>query len=190
MVPFMFVSMKATPNRWKTTGTKKIYDNPWIEVTEDQIINPSGKPGIYGKVSFKNLAVAIIPLDQHQNTWIVGQHRYTLNEYSWELPMGGVPFSEDPLVGAQRELREETGITAKEWSLLLKMHTSNSVTNELAYTYIAKDLSIGTPEFDETEDIQIKKIALTELLELVMAGEITDGLSVGSILKIARILGL
>jgi 8-oxo-dGTP pyrophosphatase MutT (NUDIX family) len=186
----MFVSMKATPNRWKTTGTKKIYNNPRIEVTEDQIINPSGKPGIYGKVSFKNLAVAIIPLDQLKNTWIVGQHRYTLNEYSWELPMGGVPFSEDPLVGAQRELREETGITAKEWSLLLKMHTSNSVTDELAYTYIAKDLSIGTPEFDETEDIQIKKIALTELLELVMAGEITDGLSVGSILKIARILGL
>jgi len=186
----MFVNMKATPNRWQTLSTRKIYDNPWIEVKEDRIINPAGKPGIYGKVSFKNLAVAIIPLDREQNTWIVGQHRYTLDQYSWELPMGGVPFDEDPLIGAQRELREETGITAAKWNLLLSMHTSNSVTDELAYTYVAEDLTIGDPEFDETEDLQIKKVPLTELLELVMAGEITDGLSVASILKIARILGM
>ena len=186
----MFVIMKATPNRWQTISTKKIYDNPWIVVNEDRIINPSGNPGIYGKVSFKNRAVAIIPLDRHQNTWIVGQHRYTLGQYSWELPMGGVPFDEDPLIGAQRELKEETGITAAKWDLLLKMYTSNSVTDELAYTYVAKDLTIGTPEFDETEDLQIKKVALTELLDLVMAGEITDGLSMASILKVARILGL
>ena len=182
--------MKATPNRWQTLGTRKVYDNPWIEVKEDQIINPSGKPGIYGKVSFKNLAVAVIPLDEQQNTWIVGQHRYTLDEYSWELPMGGVPFDEDPLIGAQRELKEETGITASKWDLLLKMHTSNSVTDELAYTYVAEDLTLGEPEFDETEDLQIRKIAFSELLELVMAGKITDGLSVASILKLARILRL
>ena len=182
--------MKATPNRWKTLSSKKVYDNPWIEVKEDQIINPSGNPGIYGKVSFKNRAVAIIPLDKDRHTWIVGQHRYTLDEYSWELPMGGVPFDEDPLIGAKRELLEETGIQANQWRLLLKMHTSNSVTDELAFTYIAEDLTIGTPQFDETEDIQIKKIALVELVDLVMEGKITDGLSVGSILKLARELGL
>ena len=182
--------MEPTPNKWQTLQSKKIYDNPWIEVQEDKIINPSGKPGIYGKVIFKNLAVAIVPLDQNLNTWIVGQHRYTLDEYSWELPMGGVPFHEDPLLGAQRELQEETGITAKKWTPLLKMHTSNSVTDELAYSFIAEDLTIGPPSFDETEDIQIKKLPFAEVVELVMDGEITDGLSMGSILKLARQLNL
>jgi len=186
----MFAVMKPTPNKWRTLDSKRIYDNPWIEVQEDQIINPSGKPGIYGKVIFKNLAVAIIPLDEEMNTWIVGQHRYTLNEYSWELPMGGVPFNEDPLLGAQRELLEETGITATRWSTLLKMHTSNSVTDELAYSFVAKGLTLGTPQFDETEDLQIKKLPFTEVVDLVMQGDITDGLSVGSILKLARQLEL
>ena len=186
----MFVPMKATPNPWKTLSSKVVYDNPWIAVQEDQIINPSGNPGIYGKVSFKNLAVAIIPLDQQQNTWIVGQHRYTLDQYSWELPMGGVPFEEDPITGAQRELLEETGITAERWTPLLEMHTSNSVTDEFAIAYLARELTIGTPQFDETEDLQVKKIPFSELVELVMNGRITDGLSVGSILKAARILGL
>lgn len=180
--------MKATPSRWQTLGSKRVYDNPWIEVKEDQIINPSGKPGIYGKVIFKNLAVAIIPLDADYNTWIVGQYRYTLEEYSWELPMGGVPFNEDPLLGAQRELLEETGISAKKWTPLLKMHTSNSVTDELAFCYIAEDLEMGPTKFDETEDLQVKKLPFQEVVELVMQGKITDGLSIGSILKLARIL--
>lgn len=186
----MFAVMEPTPNKWQTIRSKKIYDNPWIEVQEDQIVNPSGKPGIYGKVIFKNLAVAIVPLDPNLNTWIVGQHRYTLDEYSWELPMGGVPFAEDPLLGAQRELQEETGITANKWTPLLKMHTSNSVTDELAYSFVAEDLAIGPPSFDETEDIQIKKLPFEEVVGLVMDGKITDGLSMGSILKLARQLNL
>jgi 8-oxo-dGTP pyrophosphatase MutT (NUDIX family) len=186
----MFATMKSTPNRWQTISSEMVYNNPWIEVHEDQIINPSGKPGIYGKVTFKNLAVAIIPLDQEGYTWIVGQHRYTLNEYSWELPMGGVPMDEDLIIGAQRELLEETGITADKWTPLLKMHTSNSVTDELAYTFIAEDLTIGKPQFDETEDLQIKRVLFNEVLEMVMDGIITDSLSVGSILKLARQKGM
>ncbi len=186
----MFVPMKATPNPWQTISSRVVYENPWIEVKEDQIINPAGNSGIYGKVGFKNLAVAIIPLDPHGYTWIVGQHRYTLDLYSWELPMGGVPFHEDPLIGAQRELQEETGITALKWTTLLEMHPSNSVTDEYAITYIAEELTLGTPQFDETEDLQIKKIAFAELVELVMAGGITDGLSVASVLKAARVLGM
>lgn len=181
--------MNPTPNRWQTISSKKVYENPWIEVQEDQIVNPSGKPGIYGKVKFKNLAVAIVPLDKQHNTWIIGQHRYTLDEYSWELPMGGVPSDEDPLVGAQRELHEETGITANKWTRLLEIHTSNSVTDELAYAFIAEDLTLDIPKFDETEDLQIVKLPLKEVLDMVMEGKITDGLSVVSILKIARIKG-
>ncbi|GJM27853.1 MAG: hypothetical protein DHS20C17_04880 [Cyclobacteriaceae bacterium] len=186
----MFAGMKATPSRWQTLESKKIYHNPWIEVIEDRIINPSGKPGIYGKVIFKNRAVAIVPLDEDLNTWIVGQHRYTLNEYSWELPMGGVPYDEDLLQGAQRELLEETGISAAKWTPLLKMHTSNSVTDELAYCFIAEDLAQGPTQFDDTEDIQVKKLPFKEVLGLVMRGEITDGLSICGILKLARKLEL
>ena len=181
--------MKPTENRWKTISTKKVYDNPWIEVLEDNIINPSGNAGIYGRVNFKNLAVAILPIDREEYTWIVGQHRYTLNEYSWELPMGGVPLEEDLITGAKRELLEETGIEALKWTRILKLHTSNSVTDELAYTFIAEELTIGKPQFDETEDLQIKRLPFKELLELVLEGEITDGLSVASILKFARIKG-
>src|SRR5210317_201272 len=99
-------------NPWKMLSTKRIYDNAWITVDEHQVLNPSGNPGIYGKVHFKNLACGIIPLDADHNTWIVGQYRYTLNDYSGEIPMGGVPVGSDPLVGAKRELKEETGITA------------------------------------------------------------------------------
>jgi 8-oxo-dGTP pyrophosphatase MutT (NUDIX family) len=102
--------------------------------------------------------------------------------------MGGVPFNEDPLLGAQRELLEETGISAKKWTPLLKMHTSNSVTDELAFCYIAEDLEMGPTKFDETEDLQVKKLPFQEVVELVMQGKITDGLSIGSILKLARIL--
>ena len=186
----MFVLMEATPNPWQTLDSKVVYKNPWIEVQEDRIINPSGNPGIYGKVSFKNLAVAIIPLDEQHNTWIVGQYRYTLDQYSWELPMGGVPFEEDPLIGAQRELLEETGIKALKWTNLLELHPSNSVTDEFAITYIAEELTHGTPQFDETEELQVKKVSFEELLEMVMSGSITDGLSVASVLKAARVLGL
>lgn len=187
---FMFATMKYTPNPWQTISSKKVYENPWIVVQEDQIINPSGNPGIYGKVMFKNLAIAVMPLDQENHTWLVGQHRYTLNQYSWELPMGGVPFDENIIQGAQRELLEETGITAGKWTQLLKMHTSNSVTDELAYTFIAEDLTIGEPQFDDTEDLQISRLPLSEVLEMVMQGSITDSLSVASILKLARLQGL
>jgi 8-oxo-dGTP pyrophosphatase MutT (NUDIX family) len=181
--------MKPTKSRWKTISTKRVYDNPWIQVQEDKIINPSGNQGIYGKVSFKNLAVAIIPIDQEDYTWIVGQYRYTLDQYSWELPMGGVPHDEDLISGAKRELLEETGIIAKKWTRLLELHPSNSVTDELAYTFIAEDLTIGSPRFEETEDLQIKRLPFRELLDLALTGHITDGLSVASILKYARIKG-
>ena len=181
--------MEPTPNRWQTISSKIVYDNPWIEVQEDQVINPSGNPGIYGKVKFKNIAVAIIPVDHQGHTWVVGQHRYTLNEYSWELPMGGVPFNEDPVKGAQRELLEETGISATKWTELLRLHTSNSVTDELGYTFIAEDLTMGVPQFDETEDLQIKKFPIQKVLDMAMKGLITDGLSIASLFKFARVRG-
>ncbi len=182
--------MNKPPNKnpWKKISGKKIYENPWITLEEDQVINPGGGKSIYGKVSFKNYAVGIIPLDENNHTWLVGQWRYSLNEYSWEIPMGGGPKEEKILASAKRELKEETGLTAKSWEELLKMHTSNSVTDEVGFAFVAKDLTEGETAFEETEDLLIRKLPLSEAVQMVMTGEITDSLSMIAILKLSKLL--
>ncbi|MEP4533831.1 MAG: NUDIX hydrolase [Cyclobacteriaceae bacterium] len=167
-----------------------IYENPWLRLDEDEVINPGGGISHYGKVHFKNLAIAIIPLDEDQNTWIVGQWRYALNEYSWEVPMGGGPLEIDRLESAKRELKEETGLTAKKWTEFMKVHTSNSVTDEVGYAFLAEGLTEGETEFDETEDLEIKKLPFKELHEMALDGRITDGLSIVAILKLGRMLNI
>lgn len=179
--------MAEYENPWKTLSGKKIYENPWIELTEYQVINPTGGEGIYGKVSFKGKAVGIIPIDEDGNTWLVGQYRYTLNEYSWEIPMGAVPDDESFEAGALRELKEETGLVAEKLEFLCKIHTSNSVTDEVGLVYVATGLTQGETEFDDTEDISVRKISFQEAFEMVMDGRITDSLSVAGILKYARL---
>src|ERR1700749_713022 len=114
-------------NPWQITGEKDVYDNPWINLTEYQVLNPSGKPGIYGKGHFKNIAIGILPLDDELNTYLVGQFRFAPDEYSWEMPEGGGPLGIDPLASAKRELLEETGLVAGEWIEIQRMHLSNSV---------------------------------------------------------------
>lgn len=180
--------MKENP--WKTQKVKKIYENPWIKVEEHEVLNPAGKEGIYGKVHFENLAMGIIPIDDNLNTWLIGQYRYTLNEYSWEIPMGGGPIGVDMLLSAQRELKEETGLIANKWTKIMKIHTSNSVTDEVGWVYLAEDLTHGETEFEETEVLRIKKLTLKEAVEMVMREEITDGISVAGLLKAARLLNL
>jgi 8-oxo-dGTP pyrophosphatase MutT (NUDIX family) len=177
-------------NPWKIIESRQIYENPWIKVQEDQVLNPSGNPGIYGTVHFKNKAIGIIPIDAEQNTWLVGQYRYPLDEYSWEIPMGGGKIGIDILESAQRELKEETGITAKKWTKIARIHTSNSVTDEEGFVFLAEELTLGETEFEDTEDLQIKKLTLHEALEMVMRDEITDSISVAGLLKVARMYGL
>ncbi|WP_268036677.1 NUDIX domain-containing protein [Algoriphagus sp. PAP.12] len=176
-------------NPWKTLRKKSIYQNPWIHLEEHEVLNPAGKEGIYGKLHFKNKAMAIVPIDEEGNTWLVGQYRYALDEYSWEIPMGGGPIGLDLLESAQRELKEETGLTANKWTEVLRIHTSNSVTDEEGFVYLAEELSQGETEFEETEVLQIKKLPFSEVVEMVMRGEITDSISIAGILKVARILG-
>ncbi len=175
-------------NPWKTIAKKFIYSNPWIRVEEHQVINPGGGPGIYGQVHFKNKAIGIVPLDRNLNTYLIGQYRYTLEEYSWEIPMGGGPEEDDLLLSAQRELREETGLSANMWTNILRIHTSNSVTDEEGFVFLAEELSEGETEFDETEDLQIQKLPFVEAVAKVMSGEITDGISIAGILKVEKIL--
>jgi 8-oxo-dGTP pyrophosphatase MutT (NUDIX family) len=178
-----------TDNPWITKKSTDIYQNPWIKVEEHEIVNPAGKDGIYGTVHFKNKALAIIPFDEKGNTWLVGQFRYPLNLYSWELPMGGGPIGGDVLESAKRELREETGLMAEKWTEIMKIHTSNSVTDEEGIVYLAENLTQGETEFEETEILLIRKLPFSEVLEMVMNGSITDGISIAGILKAARILG-
>jgi 8-oxo-dGTP pyrophosphatase MutT (NUDIX family) len=180
----------AEENPWQRLSSREIYENPWIKVEEDQVINPRGGRGIYGRVSFKNRAIGIIPLDETQHTWLVGQYRYTLEAYSWEIPMGGGALDVTPLAAAQRELKEETGLVAQKWMNLMRIHTSNSVTNEEGFIFIAEELEQQETEFDETEDLQIRRLPLSEALAMVMDGRITDSLSLAGILKVARLQGI
>lgn len=176
------------PNPWKKLTEKTVFDNPWIRVETHDVVNPGGGKSIYGKVHFKALAIGILPIDQEGNTWLVGQWRYTLNEYSWEIPMGGGDLAIDPVESAKRELKEETGLSANQWSELLKLHTSNSVTNEVGYAYLAQDLTEGETAFEETEDLEVRKLPFWQAHEMVMSGHITDSLSVATILKYGVIL--
>ena len=179
------MSKDGIKNPWTTLSGEIKYDNKWIRVTEYQVINPGGGKGIYGKVHFKNVGIGIIPVDKDLNTWLVGQYRYTLNEYAWEIPEGGAPLDEDPLEAAKRELKEETGITAEKWTLLTKLHTSNSVTDEVAYIFLAEDLEQCDNELEETEaDLKVKRIPLREAIDMVMRGEITDSMSIIGMLKV------
>jgi 8-oxo-dGTP pyrophosphatase MutT (NUDIX family) len=181
--------MEQHPNPWKTLSTRPLYDNPWISVREDQVINPKGGKGIYGVVHFKNKAIGIIPVDEEGYTWLVGQYRYALEEYCWEIPMGGGPLAIDILESARRELKEETGFTAAKWTMIARIHTSNSVTDEEGFVFLAEGLTPGETAPEETEDLVVRKLHLREAVAMVMDNRITDSISVGGILKAARLLG-
>lgn len=180
--------LDETHNPWQTLHTEVKYQNPWISVREDQVINPHGGRGIYGVVTMKNRALGIIPVDNEGNTWLVGQYRYTLNEYSWEIPMGGGPVGQDILESARRELREETGLLAARWTRIARLHTSNSVTDEEGFVFLAQDLTQGDTEPEETEDLRLWKLPLTEAVQMALDDRITDCISVAGLLKAARVL--
>ncbi|GAC1527949.1 MAG: NUDIX hydrolase [Sediminibacterium sp.] len=175
-------------NPWTVTGQKPVYENPWISVTEYDVLNPAGGQGIYGKVHFKNTAIGILALDDDLHIYVVGQYRFPLNAYSWEIPEGGGPVGSDPLDSARRELLEETGLKAGNWQFLLQMHLSNSVSDEWAIVYLATSLSQHEAEPEETEQLVVKKLPLEEAYHMVEKGEITDSMSVAAILKVKLLL--
>ncbi|WP_128543466.1 NUDIX domain-containing protein [Larkinella soli] len=179
--------MEFTENPWRTLTSNVVYDNNWIKIRHEEVVTPSGTAGIYGVVSFKNKAVAVVPIDQDGNTYLVGQYRYPLEEYSWEVPEGGSPVGTDPLESARRELKEETGLEARTWTRIGRIHTSNSATDEEGFLYIAEDLVQGDHEPEETEQLQILRVPLAEAVRMVMNSEITDALSVCAILMVARL---
>jgi 8-oxo-dGTP pyrophosphatase MutT (NUDIX family) len=169
---------------WVTLATEIIYENPWIRLEEHQVINPGGGSSLYGKVCFKNRAVAIIAIDADNHLYLVGQQRYTLDAYSWELPMGGAPLGEEPLAAAQRELKEETGLTAEHWAQVMRLHTSNSITDEEGIVYIARGLTVGETQFEETEDLEIRRLPIEEAVNMALDGRITDAMCVAALLRL------
>lgn len=177
--------LKIQPNPWKQQSNRQIFENPWFRVEQDDVINPGGGLSHYGKILFKNIAIGIVPLDENNNTWLVGQYRYVPDCYSWEIPMGGGSLNVDPLESAKRELSEETGLSAASWETLMHLHTSNSVTDERGIVYVARELSQGATAFEETEDLKLMRLPLKEAVERVIAGEITDAVSVAALLRLA-----
>ncbi|HZY38889.1 MAG TPA: NUDIX hydrolase [Mucilaginibacter sp.] len=175
-------------NPWKITSKKDIYDNPWINLTEYQVINPAGNPGIYGKVHFKNLAIGVLPLDDDLNTYLVGQFRFPVNQYSWEMPEGGGPLGIDPLESAKRELLEETGLKADSWTEIQRLHLSNSVSDELSILYLARGLKQFEAQPEDTEQLVVKKLPFEEVYQMVCRGEITDSMTVAGVLKVKLML--
>lgn len=177
--------MKRDKPSWVTKKKDTVYENPWIKVSHHEVVTPGNTNGVYGVVQFKNRAVGVIPIDDKGNTWLVGQSRYPLDHFSWEIPEGGVPLDEEPICGAKRELAEEVGLSAQHWELIQTLHLSNSVTDEVAYIFVAKGLTMGLQNLDETEDIQVMKLPLADAIIMAKNGEITDAISVAGLLRVA-----
>ncbi|WP_343670401.1 NUDIX hydrolase [Chitinophaga sp.] len=176
--------MDLNHNPWTILSSKVEYDNPWISVTEHQVLNPAGGKGIYGVVHFKNAAIGVIPFDEDGNIYLVGQFRFPLEGFSWEIPEGGGPLGTDPLESAKRELLEETGLIAHHWMPLVKIHLSNSVSDEAGVVYLARQLEQREAEPEETEELHIRKIPFEEAYQMVKRHEITDSLSIVAIQKL------
>jgi 8-oxo-dGTP pyrophosphatase MutT (NUDIX family) len=170
---------------WTRRSRRVAYANPWLTVWHDDVVRPDGQPGIYGVVHFENVAAGVVAIDADDRVALVGQHRYTLDEYSWEIPEGGVPEGEGPLAGAQRELREETGVDAAEWRELARVHLSNSVSDEVAYLYLATGLRHGEATPEGSEALEVRWVPFDEVLAMTSDGRITDAMTVVAIQGVA-----
>jgi 8-oxo-dGTP pyrophosphatase MutT (NUDIX family) len=172
-------------NPWTRLSRRLAYESPWIIVYHDDVIRPDGQPGIYGMVHYRNVAVGIVAFDEQDRVALVGQYRYTLSCYSWEIPEGGAPEGEEPLQAAKRELVEETGCTASHWQPLLRAHLSNSVSDEEAFCFLATGLQLGNANPEGTECLQLRWVPFAEALAMTERGDITDVLSIVALQRLA-----
>ena len=173
-------------NPWRRVSRRVAYENPWIEILHDDVIRPDDKPGIYGVVHFRHLAIGVVPLDTATDrVLLVGQFRYTMNHYSWEIPEGGGDFDEFPEAAARRELAEETGYVGGEWRELCRAELSNSVTDEVTILFVATDLQAGQASPEGTEQLQVRWVPFDEVMAMIAGGEIADAMSILAIQALA-----
>ena len=177
--------MTEEHNPWTTRSCDVVYDNPWIEVSHHEVTTPTGSDGVYGVVHFKNLAIAVVPIDEYDHTWLVGQYRYATDHYTWEVPEGGGQLDESPAEAARRELREECGLLAQNLELLMTAELSNSVTDERAHIYVATGLTAVNFDPDDTEVLELRRLPVDDAIAMAMNGEITDALSLIALLRLA-----
>ncbi|HEY3162832.1 MAG TPA: NUDIX hydrolase [Candidatus Limnocylindrales bacterium] len=170
---------------WTRRSRSIAYDNPWITVWHDDVARPDGSPGIYGVVHFANEAVGVVVLDEDDRVLLVGQHRYTLDAYSWELPEGGVPAGESRLDGARRELLEETGVEADGWREIVRFHLSNSISDEAGTIFAARAIAHGVASPEPTEDLAIRWLPFDEALAMAGDGRITDAMTIMGLQRVA-----
>ncbi len=175
----------AAVGPWRRRTRREAYANAWITIWHDEVDRPDGSNGIYGVVHVANLAVGVVVLDDADRVLLVGQHRYPLDAYSWEIPEGGVPAGEPALEGAQRELLEETGVVADGWHELCRLHLSNSISDEAGVLFGAHAEYLGTAAPEPTEDLAIRWVPFEDVVAMIAAGDITDALSIVGIQAVA-----
>jgi 8-oxo-dGTP pyrophosphatase MutT (NUDIX family) len=181
--------MDEVRNPWTTLDSTEKYDNPWIRVVEHRVINAAGNPGIYGTVHYKILAIGVVPIDAAGFTWLVGQYRYPLKRYSWEIPEGGGKLDVPPVESAKRELKEETGLSARHWQEIQRMHLSDSITDEASIAFLAWGIEEGAASPEEDEELQVRRLPLSEAVAMALRGDITDAISVAALLRV-RLMAL
>lgn len=157
---------------WQTKSSKVVYENPWMIVHEDQVIRPDGKDGLYGFVESKCPGVYVVPVDDEGNTYLVQQHRYTLGALTWET-IAGRTDNEDPEFAGRRELMEETGLEAKDFTLLATTRPANGISRFLEYVFIATGITKVSDKIDTEEGLtQVKRLPLDDAITMIRDGEI------------------
>jgi 8-oxo-dGTP pyrophosphatase MutT (NUDIX family) len=178
-------TIDETRNPWTVISQSTTYENAWIRVDHHEVLNPSGGAGIYGVVHFKGHALGIVAIDPQGNVLLVGQYRFPLSAYSWEIPQGGGSHTVPLIESAQRELREECGLAAKNWLEILGMDLSNSVTDERGTAFLAWDLTEGSAEPEDTEQLQVARVPFWDAIQRVKTGEIRDSVTISSLFRVA-----
>lgn len=176
-------------NPWKTVSQRLVHENPWFRVREDDVIRPDSKPGKYFVVETR-IATGVVALTAKHEIYLVGQYRYPVDEYSWEIPEGGTEMGEDALSAAKRELREEAGLLAKNWQPLGdEFHLTNCISSEVGQLFLAQDLEQVASEPDATEILQVRCLPFQEALKMVTKGEIKDSITIIALYRAAFLLG-
>lgn len=173
-------------NPWKTIESRTAYKNPWLRVREDQVIRPDGNKGIYGVVEIRP-SVGILAFNDEQKLAIVGQWRYALGRYSYEIVRGGSGEGEtDMLAVAKRELREEAGFDAANWEPFGSADVCNGVTTDVQHFFVARGLSFVGTNQDPYEEIVTEWHPFDHALDMVAQGTISEVCSIAAILKYDR----